>query len=247
MMLIECLKSYFANGKVTWNGIEIASQQLQSVFSYSDKKNFHQKLSVQTGIDLKEIETFVCRSSSIITSNDSFMTNGHPLEYKHILHADESMNDSKLLNFSSAQMLISSLLQVDTELLLKTLPMLVFCDGFSNKNNIYLLHIHFKANDSLSYKQMKKSDDNAVVVRAVSCEGPLSKEVWELTHGQKFYSKLAFPFHMLSDDGSLPLNFSLSSKSFQHYELLSENNEALWIDQHTNVSSISVGVSCFKV
>ena len=229
-----------------WNNCEIAAKHLQNILVDSNSKTFDLNLTLQAGVDLKDAKTFIYGS---VVDNDCSLTNGNPLEYSDISYNAGSLGNSKLIDFSSAQIFISCLIQIDAELILKTLPIIIFCNGTETQNNIYLFWISTKLNDSstVAFKSSKVCHETTVIVKTVSCKGPLSKETWESAASQNYVYSLAFPCHMLSDDGSLPYNSVATVKSFQQYELFSPNSFTESVNEISNVSSISVEVSCNKV
>lgn len=262
MDIYSALKSYLSDGHAIWNEFEFSTkfptlpQDQQS--SDVSRKNLELYFTQHFGLKLSTIKTFVSADDAH-KCNGNGLSNGFPLplEDDFILPNSNCLKKSKLLNLSSMQIFLSCVFRSDLELIQKCLPILLLCNGFENRENVFMVYLDRHETDSISYSRKAALDSSFMVsVKTMNCESFLPSRTWRLSNLNKpddfivkHYSNLLQPS---SPSQSVHETFSsnslLSVKSFAQFELFNESSSHMQsFDQDMPVAGILVDVSCDKV
>ena len=257
MSFLQAIESFLIEGKAQWKNFEICNQENQNILpihvltTFQNKK---QNFVLETGIILNNVKTFVYATEERSFSESNGI-NGNPLPYEDEISMSEHdlFSNSKLLEFSSAQLFMSSLVQAESKMVRDISPLLIFCDGNTNKQHIYLFSLQVQRENSNSLRKIKNSNTSLVVVTAVTCHGPFPRKKWVsqtstkqcFNSVQDYVNPLAFPYHMLLNEETVP---HTGAKSVQQYELLGQSNSlGHSLSETCSTASISIDVSCNKV
>ena len=259
MNISSALKSYLSDGSAIWNGFEITSEfphQFHNVLHNSWSSKFIQLFDIK----LCSVKTCVFAFEDY-KCNENSLNNGIPLSFhENISPLDINyFNKSKLLDISSMQNFVTLLLHSEVNLVLKSLPMLLFCDGFENKENIFMVYLeehHFDTPSSL--RKNNSSCCSFILVKTVKCEGCLPIQAWKIDMSKNnfksdeqivkhYCNMLALPMHIQLAKENISSNSLFSIESFAQFELFNENISHMQSFNQLPVASISIDVSCNKV